>query len=104
MKFYHATPFENLASIAKNGILTGCDGIVYLTTQPGYATRFLAVRLITNILVVEVELDPEEVEEQFDHDEKFFGCKTYGYSKDIPVEKITNFLQYKRVKEEENDA
>ena len=83
--YYHATPFENLNSILKKGILTGCDGVVYLTENPDEAARFVAIRGHKKILVIEVELEEEMVEESFDHSMIFFRCRAFTYPQDILV-------------------
>ena len=94
MKMYHATNIENLSSILEKGILRGFDGIVYLAEKPEYAARFLKVRLVKEILVIEVDVPEEKIEEQFDHNEKFFGCKAFGYPEDIPVEMIGDLYKF----------
>lgn len=92
--YYHATPFENLESIMDQGLLRGCDGVVYLTEKPEEAMRFVAIRGCTEILVVGVEVKEEMVEESFDHNENFFKCRAYTYKGDIPADEITEFLRY----------
>ena len=93
--YYHATPFENLASILEKGILKSkLDGVVYLAEKPEEAARFLAIRLCRNILVCEVEVEDDLVEETFDHNEAFFKCKAYGYKGDIKPDEVTNFIKY----------
>lgn len=83
--YYHATPFENISSIFKKGILKGHDGVVYLTKQPDEAVRFVAIRGYKKILVIEVEVEENMVEESFDHSQAFFKCKAYMYPKDISI-------------------
>lgn len=93
--YYHATPYENLASILDKGILKSkYDGMVYLTEKPEEAARFLAIRLCRKILVCEVQVEEDLVEETFDHNEAFFRCRAYGYKDNIEPEAITNFLKY----------
>lgn len=94
-KYYHATPFENFESIARQGILKSkFEGVVFLAEKPEEAARFLAIRLCREILVCEVELDESLVEESFDHNEAFFKCKAYMYHDDIAPEEITDYLKY----------
>lgn len=94
-KYYHATPFENFESIARQGILKSkFEGVVFLTEKPQEAVRFLAVRLCREILVCEVEIDESLVEESFDHNEVFFKCRAYVYRGDIKPEEITDYLKY----------
>ena len=92
--YYHATPFSNLGSILENGIHRSMEGIVYLTTKPGDAVKFIAIRGHREILVCQVSLDEELVEESFDHNEAFFKCRAYGYSGDILPHEIEEMLKY----------
>lgn len=93
--YYHATPFENFESIARQGILKSrYDGMVYLTEKPEEAARFLAIRLCREILVCEVQVDESLVEETFDHNEGFFKCRAYGHHGDVEPDKITGFYKY----------
>ena len=94
-KYYHATRFENLMSIMDKGLIPNSfEGITYLTEDSTHAAIFLAVRGIKNILVVEVELDEDNVIEQFDHNRKFFDCRAFGYDKVIPANKITKYIKF----------
>lgn len=94
--YYHATPFENLESILAQGLHKGCDGVVYLTEKPEEAARFVAIRGYTKILVVGIEFEEYMIEESFDHNPVFFGCRAYTYAGDIPADEITEFLTYER--------
>lgn len=94
-KYYHATDFDNLGSILDKGVLpNSIEGIVYLTEEPTDAIKFLFIRGIKTILVVEVELNESEVTEQFDHNQIFFKCKAFGYGNIISTDQITNYLKY----------
>ena len=86
--YYHATPFENIGSIFKKGILRGCDGVVYLTEKPEEAMRFLMIRGYKKVLVIEVELEDDMVEESFDHSRIFFDCRAFAYPYDISVDEF----------------
>lgn len=92
--YYHATPFENIGSIMKDGIHKGHDGVVYLTEKPEEAARFVAIRGCKKILVIGVELEEKLVEESFDHSEAFFKCKAYMYHKDISLAMFVNAQTY----------
>lgn len=94
MKYYHATKTENLDSILEQGIKPGCDGAVYLTITPQDALKFMLIRGITDVIVLEVNLLQSWVEESFDHNQAFFKCRAYCYYGTIPSEKITNILKY----------
>lgn len=86
--YYHATPFENLCSIFRKGIVKGCDGVVYLTEKPEEAVRFVAIRGYKKILVIEVEVEDYMVAESFDHSETFFKCRAYSYPQDISIDEF----------------
>ena len=86
--YYHATPFENIQSIFRKGILRGCDGVVYLTEKPEEAMRFLMIRGCKKALVIEVELEDDMVEESFDHNKMFFDCRAFVYPYDISVDEF----------------
>ena len=92
--YYHATPFENLESIMDQGILRGCDGVVYLTEKPDEAARFVAIRGYKKILVLGIEIEESLIEESFDHNFVFFGCRAYMYNNDIPADDITEFTSF----------
>lgn len=92
--YYHATPFENLESIMAQGIIRGCDGVVYLTEKPEEAARFVAIHGCKKILVLGVELEEDLINESFDHSQIFFMCRAFTYQGDIPADEITEFLKY----------
>lgn len=91
--YYHATPYENLASIVVDGIKSGMEGIVYLTKERDDALKFLVIRGCHDILTVEVLIDSEKVEETFDHSLQFFKCKAFGYKGDIKPCEMINFFR-----------
>lgn len=86
--YYHATPFENLNSILEKGLKKGFDNIIYLTETPEDSLKFLRVRLVTDILVIQIDLEESDVVETFDHSEAFFKCRAFGYPHDIPPEDL----------------
>ena len=92
--YYHATPFENLESIMDQGIIRGCDGVVYLAEEPEDAAKFVAIRGVRTILVLGIEIEENMVEESFDHSYSFFGCEAYMYKGDIPADDVTEFRKY----------
>lgn len=73
--YYHATSYENLASIVVDGIKSGMEGVVYLTKERDDALKFLAIRGCHDILTVEVLIDSEKVEETFDHSLQFLNVR-----------------------------
>ena len=98
MKYYHATNFDNASSIIQDKeIRTGCDGIVYLADSVDNALKFVCLRAFAEtIIVFEIDIPKDEnkfVEETFDHNYKFFKCKSYGYPKNISTSWVTTVLQ-----------
>lgn len=72
MKFYHATSTENMERIAETGIIKkSWDGVVYLCKDPIDACKFLVLRGLRKICVIETELNEEDVEESFEHSQAF---------------------------------
>lgn len=69
--YYHATPFNNLASIHDRGLLRGSEGVIYLADTPKDAAKFIAIRGYREILICQVTLDEDLVQESFDHNENF---------------------------------
>lgn len=94
---YHATPFENLASIVENGINTGPDNLVYLCEKPEDSAKFLVVRGYRDILVAKVKV-PKKLEntiiETFDHSQKFFKCRAFGSTIPISADRVAGFTRY----------
>lgn len=94
---YHATYYSNLGSILLNGLKKSMDGYVYLTEQPNQAASFLAIRGVRKILIAKVKIykkDECNIVETFDHSEKFFKFRCYGYKGDIDVTKIVSYSEY----------
>ena len=86
MKYYHATTEKTMEKIFTDGaIRKSWDGCVYLCTTAVDACKFLILRGIKRMIVVEVELDESEVEESHDHNEHFFQCKAHIHHGDIEV-------------------
>lgn len=94
MKMYHATSYRNLPSILESGVKTGPDGIIYMCQKPEEAIRFLAIRGERDILVVEANINKRYLKETFDHSERFFKCRAFGYSRNIGSNLITNYIRY----------
>ena len=77
MKLYHAAPKETMMEILADGELKpGSDGVVYLAGPlPAHAAMFIALRGVKEIWIAEIDsedLDPEKLEESFDHSARFF--------------------------------
>lgn len=94
MKYYHATPFNNLNSILEQGLHRSIDGVVYLCEKPEDCLKFAGVHLIQHVLLCEVNIPASWVVETFDHNITFFKCRYYGSTKDIPISRITNYTEY----------
>lgn len=78
MRFYHAAPKETMMKIYAEGVLKkSWDGVVYMCKDPIDACKFLVIRGMRQMSVIELELDEKEVEESHDHSETFFKCKAY---------------------------
>lgn len=76
MRFYHAAPKETMMKIYAEGVLKkSWDGVVYMCKDPIDACKFLVIRGMRQMSVIELELDEKEVEESHDHSETFFKCK-----------------------------
>lgn len=94
---YHATPFENISSIASSGIKKSIEGYVYTTEKPEQAAYFLALRGIKHILVLEIKVykkDENKIIETTDHNYNYFKFKCYGYKGDIDTSMITKYIDY----------
>ena len=95
-KLYHATPYNNLYSILEHGINIGVGG-VYMCETPNDAAKFLAVRGIKDILVVEVKI-PKKLEytisESFDHSYAFFKCRAFVSNIPIELNRLGNMTRY----------
>lgn len=95
MKFYHATLKENMKKIIdEQRIRQSWDGVVYLCKQAVDSCKFLAVRGVREMSVIEIELNESDVEESFDHSESFFKCKAYMYYGDIELSGDENIYTY----------
>ena len=78
MRFYHAAPKETMMKIYAEGVLKkSWDGVVYMCKDPIDACKFLVIRGMRQMSVIELELDEKEVEESHDNSETFFKCKAY---------------------------
>lgn len=95
MKFYHATTTENMEQITATGIIRkSWDGVVYLCTDPIDACKFLIIRGLRKMFVIETELNEEEVKESFDHSQEFFRCRAYIHEGDIPIMGTEKVMEY----------
>lgn len=95
-KYYHGTSYNNLLKIINDGkIKHSIEGGVYLAKTKEDALKFVALRFYNeDIAIIEVNVDDNNIEETFDHNEEFFKCKAYIYNGDISIEKATNCWKY----------
>lgn len=94
MVLYHATDYQNLDSILSEGLRTGHDSLVYFCERPDYAARFVYIRGIQHILVIEVDIPDEQIQESFDHNPNFFGCRAFTVARPIKVGEFRNLSHY----------
>ena len=95
-KYYHGTSYSNLLKIIEYGkVKTSMEGIVYLAKTKEEAFKFVALRYMTeDIAVIELELDESKIVETFDHSQKFFKARTFGYEGEIDTQYATNCWKY----------
>lgn len=95
MKFYHATSPENMQKIIDDGkIKHSFGGEVFLCRKPLDACKFLVLRGLRHVSVIEVELNKKDVQESYDHAESFFKCKAYVHSGDIQLSGNESVKEY----------
>lgn len=95
MKFYHAAPRETMEKIVSEGrIRKSWDGEVYLCKKPEDSCKFLVIRGMRKMSVIEVDIDKNRVKESHDHSEAFFRCKAYMHNGDIELTGKENVRDY----------
>ena len=95
MRFYHAAPKETMMKIYVEGVLKkSWDGVVYMCKDQIDACKFLVIRGMRQMSVIELELDEKEVEESHDHSEAFFKCKAYIKHGDIVLSGDERIFDY----------
>lgn len=95
MRFYHAAPKETMMKIYAEGVLKkSWDGVVYMCKDSIDACKFLVIRGMRQMSVIELELDEKEVEESHDHSETFFKCKAYIKHGDIVLSGDERIFDY----------
>lgn len=95
MRFYHAAPKETMMKIYTEGVLKkSWDGVAYMCKDPIDACKFLVIRGMRQMSVIELELDEKEVEESHDHSETFFKCKAYIKHGDIVLSGDERIFDY----------
>lgn len=87
--FFHATSTKNVAAIKKEGLKPIWD-FVYLTDSIESAQRWMGFRFQAqgekSFAIVEVEMDPKELEEGTDHSPLM--VKLFGVGKSLVTDKI----------------
>lgn len=95
MKYYHAAPKETMLKIVGQGIIKASqDGMVYMCKKAVDSCKFLVIRGMKKICVIEIEVDESKVEESNDHSEGFFKCKAYTHNGDIKLTGKENVWDY----------
>lgn len=95
MKFYHATTVENMKKILKDGVIKGSfGGEVFLCKKPMDACKFLVIRGIRRMCVIEVDLKEKVVLESCDHSEAFFQCKAYVHNGNVELSGVEEIEEY----------
>ena len=103
MRLFHATSFNNVASIKANGLKPGFDGCVYLTDSIESAQRWIGFRLIDTdkLCVIEVEVDESKLEAGCDHSElmvTIFGVgKSLTYPELITKKQIKKYHYFQKI-------
>ena len=87
MLLWHASPYSNLGSIIKNGLITNL-GYIFFADRLESAALFVYMKGEKHIVVFPVEFTEEEVEESFDHNIDFFECRCFYVTKNIPYSRI----------------
>lgn len=70
------------------------NSVVYMCKDPIDACKFLVIRGMRQMSVIELELDEKEVEESHDHSETFFKCKAYIKHGDIVLSGDERIFDY----------
>lgn len=91
--YYHATDYNNIASILENGLVANTyENLVYLTEKEEDAVKFVALRGYSKVVTLKVKIyksDEHNIIETFDHNEAIFKCKAFGHRGSIPSKQIT---------------
>lgn len=91
IKLWHATAYDNLGSIIARGLQTGCDHVVYACENATDAAKFVAIRGVKDILLIQFEVNEQDVDESFDHSQAFFKCRAFSVSHNIEPESLVSF-------------
>lgn len=95
MKYYHAAPKETMLKIVGEGVIKkNWGGTVYLCKEAVDACKFLIMRGMKEMSVIEVELKEADISESYDHSQAFFKCKAYMHNGDIQLTGNENVWDY----------
>lgn len=94
MILYHATPMENLGSIAQDGLVLGVDHVVYGCEKPKDALKFAFLHGVDDVLVVKFKVPRKCVVETFDHSEMLFKCRCWGSKVPIAPDMIIEYRKH----------
>lgn len=98
MVFYYTTDRNDVFNVMKDSLAPGVEGYITLYSNIDNASKFLeSYDLPKNhgkydYAFIPIELDPEEVEEVYDLEERVLCCKRYHYHRTLPKRMIPNSL------------
>lgn len=98
MVFYYTTEDKGVFNAMKNGLAPGEEGHITLYSNIANAKKFLDYYEYSAkagkyyYAFIPIELDPEEVEEVYDLEERVLCCKRYWYPHEIPAQQIPKSL------------
>lgn len=94
MYLYHATKYENLFGIMRDGLKPGMDGLIYFTTDEQHSVNWIDMVNIKgeDLLVIRVDtnnINEALLDDGYDHSPTFYkGITVKTYSETIPFELI----------------
>ena len=96
--YYHATDYSNIVSILDKGLKASTiDGLVYLAETEDDALKFVVLRGYEKIVTFKVKIykrDEDKLIETFDHNQRFFKCRSFGYMGNIPPSNVIPSKKY----------
>ena len=96
--YYHATDYNNLVSILDHGLKASkLDGLVYLAETEEDALKFVVLRRYKKVVTFKIKIykrDEDKIIETFDHSQRFFKCRSFGYIGNISPDSIIPSKKY----------
>ena len=98
MNFYYCTEKDTVRSIMRDGLAPKDNGHITLYSNIENASKFLNYYELPSragkyyYAFIPIELDPEEVEEVYNLEERVLCCKRFRYAHDIPAQQIPKRL------------